>query len=88
MSELGRLLRQHYSAQPAGGAGDKAEVEASLKRLQEAADALFQSVSKVAQEPEVRAGTERAARAFGSAIAETFKEVGDHLDRAVRPRER
>jgi hypothetical protein len=82
MRSLSRLLREHYSSRPAEG--DKADVEASLRRMQEAADSLFRSLKEVATEPEVRAGTEKAARAFGTALAETFQEIADQLDKTVR----
>jgi hypothetical protein len=84
MRSLSRLLRQHYSSRPVDG--DKADVEASLRQMQEAADSLFRSLKGVAKEPEVRAGAEKAARAFGTALAETFQEIADQLDKAVRPK--
>jgi hypothetical protein len=86
MRSLSRLLREHYSSRPVDGA--KADVEASLRQMQHAADSLFQSLKSVAHEPEVRAGTEKAARAFGAALAESFQGIADELDKAVRPKDK
>lgn len=81
---LGDSLRDAYKAAPAEGA--RAELKASVDRLQEAADAVFKSIDHVAKDPDVRAGTRRAAASFGEAVAETFRQVADGLAGAVRPR--
>jgi len=82
MSSLGERLREAYRTAPTDSA--KSELRASLDRLQEAADAVFRSLDHIAQDAEVRAGTKRAARSFGSALTETFRQLTDELASAVR----
>jgi hypothetical protein len=84
MSSLGDRLHDAYRTAPTDSA--RAELRASLDSLQEAADAVFRSLDHIAQDPEVRAGTRRAARSFGNALAETFREIGDEVVGAVRGR--
>ena len=75
-------LRRNYQ-----GAGDQektAEINRSLRQLGQAAEAFFDSLDTATRDPEVRARTKRAARSFGSALAETFREVGDELDKAIK----
>ena len=75
-------LRRHYK-----GAGDeqrKAELNRSLEQLRQAADAVFTSLETATRDPEVRMRTKQAARSFGSAIAETFRDLGDEVDKVVR----
>jgi len=61
-----------------------AEVDRTLKHLSEAAEAFFDSLSSATHDPLVRASTKRAAHSFGSALAQTFREVGDELDKVLR----
>ncbi len=74
-------LRRHYKDV------DKtrsAELNRSLEQLGRAADAVFASLETATRDPEVRSRTKQAARSFGSALAETFRELGNDLDKAVR----
>lgn len=82
MKSLGSELRRHYES--SGDTEKSAEINRSLKQLGEAADAFFTSLDTASRDPEVRAGTRRAARSFGSALRETLREVGDELDKAFR----
>ena len=41
-------------------------------------------IDHVAKDPQVRAGTRRAAKSFGDAVAETFRQVADSL-RSKKP---
>jgi len=84
MSSLGDRLRDAYRTAPTESA--RSEFRASLDRLQEAADAVFRSLDHIAQDPDVRAGTQRAARSFGSALTQTFRQLGDEVAGAVRSR--
>ena len=45
---------------------------------------MVSSVEAASRDPEVQAGTRQAARSFGTALVETFREVGGELDRALR----
>jgi hypothetical protein len=82
MKSLGGELRRQYRA-PDAGKG-KAELNQSLEQLRQAADSVFASLEAATRDPEVRAGTRQAARSFGAALAETFREVGGELDKAFR----
>lgn len=69
------------------GSGDeqrKAELNRSLEQLRQAAEAVFSSLETTTRDPEVRSRTKQAARSFGSAIAETFRDLGDEVDKVVR----
>jgi hypothetical protein len=61
-----------------------AEINRSLRQLGQAAEAFFESLDTATRDPEVRASTKRAARSFGSALTETFREVSVELDKAFR----
>ena len=75
-------FRRHY--QSAGDEKRKAELNRSLEQLRQAADAVFTSFENATRDPEVRTRTKQAARSFGSALAETFREVADEVEKAVR----
>jgi len=82
IKSLGADLRRHYE----GSGDDKrtAELNRSLEQLRQAADSVFKSIETATRDPEVRSTTKRAAQSFGSALAQTFRELGDEMDRAVR----
>jgi hypothetical protein len=61
-----------------------AEISRSLRQLGQSAEAFFDSLGAATRDPEVRASTKRAASSFGSALTETFREVGVELDKAFR----
>jgi hypothetical protein len=75
-------LRRNY-----GDADDEkktAEIRSSVRQLGQAAETLFESLGTATRDPQVRASTKQAARSFGSALRETFREVGGELDKALR----
>ncbi len=81
VKSLGDELRRHYR-----GAGDpqkSADLNRSLDQLRAAADAVFTSLETASRDPEVHAKTKQAARSFGSALAETFRDLGDELDKVL-----
>jgi hypothetical protein len=82
MKSLAGELRRQYKA--AGDDKTTAEVNQSLEKLRQAADSVFSSLETASRDPEVRAGTRQAARSFGAALAETFRELGDEIDKALR----
>jgi len=78
-------LRRHYKdAGTAKSSEQKAELNRSLEQLGRAADSVFASLESATRDPEVRTRTKQAARSFGSALAETFREFGSEVDKAVR----
>jgi hypothetical protein len=82
VKNLGGELRRHYK----GPGDDKgaAELNQSLERLRQAADSVFKSIETASRDPEIRTSAKQAAQSFGTAIAQTFRELGDEIDRAVR----
>ena len=82
VKSLGGELRRHYK----GPGDDKgaAELNQSLERLRQAADSVFKSIETASRDPEIRTSAKQAAQSFGTAIAQTFRELGDEIDRAVR----
>lgn len=75
-------LRRHY--RDADDVKDTAELNRSLDQLRQAAESVFKSLETATRDPEVRTKTKDTARSFGSAIAETFRELSDEIDKALR----
>jgi hypothetical protein len=81
MKTLAEEMRRQYR----GASPEKtADLDRSLEQLRKGAEAVFESLGTVSRDPEVRARTRTAARSFGSALGETFREVGDELEKAFR----
>jgi len=80
-------LKRHY--RNAGDEKNTADLNRSLDQLRQAADAVFRSLETATRDPEVRTKTKETARSFGMAIAETFRDLSDEIEKAVRkPSER
>jgi len=75
-------LKRHYKG--AGDAQNTAELNRSLEALRQAAESVFRSFETATRDPDVRSRTKETARSFGSAMAETFRELSDELDKALR----
>ena len=80
MKALRDELRRHYEPAPSGNP----DLQSALNKLGKAADEVFDSLGRATRDPEVRDGTRKAARSFGSALAETFRDVADEVAAAVR----
>ena len=61
----------------------KAELNRSLEQLRQAAESVFRSFETASKDPEVREKTKQTARSFGSALGETFRDLGDEIEKAV-----
>jgi hypothetical protein len=83
MKALREELRRHY--EPARSASP--DLQSALNKLGQAADEVFDSLGRATRDPQVRDGTRRAARSFGSALGETFREVADEVAAAVRKKD-
>jgi hypothetical protein len=83
MQSLRDELRRHY--EPASTAGP--DLQTSLNKLGKAADEVFDALGRATRDPDVRQGTRQAARSFGSALGETFKDVADELAAALRSKD-
>jgi ElaB/YqjD/DUF883 family membrane-anchored ribosome-binding protein len=81
MKTLAEEMRRQYKN---ADAEKTADLNRSLEQLRKGAEAVFDSLGTVSRDPEVRERTRTAARSFGSALGETFREVGDELDKAFR----
>jgi hypothetical protein len=82
VKSLAGELRRHYA--DAGDEKKTAELNRSLEQLRQAAETVFESLDTATRDPEVRAGTKRAARSFGTALTESFREVSAELEKAFR----
>ncbi len=80
MKALRDELRRHYESAPSGNP----DLQSALNKLGKAADEVFDSLGRATRDPEVRDGTRKAARSFGSALAETFRDVADEVAAAIR----
>ena len=82
MRSVADELRRHYK----DGDQEKktAEINRSLRQLGDAAEQFFGSLDTATRDPEVRATTKRAARSFGSALRETFRDVSAEGEKAFK----
>ena len=77
----GELRRQYHTA---ADEKNTAELNRSLEQLRQAADAVFKSLETATRDADVRAKTKETARSFGAALAETFRDLSDEIEKAVR----
>jgi hypothetical protein len=77
----GELKRQYRSS---ASEQNTAELNRSLEQLRQAAESVFKSLESATRDPEVREKTKQTARSFGSAVAETFRDLSDEIEKAVR----
>ena len=82
VKSLAGELHRHYK--DADDATKAAEMNSALRQIGRATEKFFVSLDVAASDPEVRATTKQAARSFGAALAGTFREVGEELDKALR----
>ena len=75
-------LKRHYRS--AGDERQAADINKSLEQLRQAADTVFRSLETATKDPEVRTKTKETARSFGMAVAETFRDLSDEIEKAVR----
>lgn len=81
-----KALRERLGTHTRGSvdAQASADLREALGRLRDAADGVFDSLGTASRDPEVRATTKEAARSFGIALAESFREIGEDLAEALR----
>ena len=82
IQNLAGELKRHYRS--AADDTSNAELKRSLEQLRQTADAAFKSLETATRDPEVRNKTKQTARSFGMAVAETFRELSDEIEKAVR----
>ncbi len=75
-------LKRHYRA--SGDEIHTAELDRSLEQLRQAAESVFRSLETATKDPAVRDRTKETARSFASAVAETFRDLSEEIDKAVR----
>jgi len=75
-------LKRHY--RDSADAKNTAELNRSLEQLRQAAESVFKSLETATQDPELRTRTKETARSFGSALGETFRDVSDEIEKALR----
>ena len=84
IQDLAGDLKRHYRS--ASSDKDTAELNRSLEKLRQAAESVFKSLETTTRDPEVREKTKQTARSFGSAVAETFRDLSDEIEKAVKKR--
>jgi hypothetical protein len=82
IQRLAGELKRHYRDTADGGRS--AELNSSLEQLRAAAESVFKSLETATQDAELRSKTRETARSFGSAVAETFREVSDEIEKRVK----
>lgn len=82
ISKLAGELKRHYRK----SANDEraAELNETLEEVRKAAASVFKSIETATKDPDVRQRTKETARSFGSAVAETFRDLSDEIEKAVR----
>jgi hypothetical protein len=83
MNNLGAELKRHYQDSTPDGERT-AELNRSLDQLRDAADKVFWSLETASRDAKVRSRTREAARSFATALRQTFHEVGDEIEKALR----
>jgi hypothetical protein len=83
MKSLRDELRRHYEPTST----EDPDLQTSLNKLGKAADEVFEALGRATRDPDVRQGTRQAARSFGSAIAESFRDIADELAAAIRSKD-
>ena len=73
-------LKRHYRS--TSDEKNTAELNRSLEQLRQAAESVFKSLESATRDPEVRGKTKDTARSFGMAIAETFRDLSDEIEKA------
>ena len=84
MRSVADELRRHYKDGDEEEKKKTAEINRSLRQLGDAAEQFFGSLDTATRDPEVRATTKRAARSFGSALRETFRDVSSEVEKAFK----
>ena len=82
IQNLAGELKRHY--RNAADDTSSTELKRSLEQLRQTADAAFKSLENATRDPEVRNRTKQTARSFGMAVAETFRDLSDVIEKAVR----
>ena len=75
-------LKRHY--RKSEDVKETADLNRSLEQLRDAAEAVFKSLETTTKDPAVREKTKQTARSFGSAVAETFRDLSDEIEKAVK----
>ena len=75
-------LKRHYRDR--SDEKNSAELNRSLDQLRQAAESVFRSFETATKDPDVRSKTKETARSFGSALGETFREVSDEIEKALK----
>ena len=75
-------LKRHYRT--SSGERESAELNRTLEQLRQAAESVFHSLETATRDPEVRSKTKDTARSFGSAVAETFRDLSDEIEKVAR----
>lgn len=84
VKNLAAGLRRHYEQSKDDERTDA--LKRSLEEVRQAAESAFKSIETATRDPQVRSTSKRAAESFGSALAQTFRELGAEIDKAVRRR--
>jgi len=74
-------LKRHYRSNDDRETGD---LNRSLEQLRQAAESVFKSLDTASRDPEVRNRTRETARSFGSALGETFRDLSDEIEKALK----
>jgi len=77
----GELKRQYRKGDDVKATAD---LNRSLEQLRNAAESVFKSLETTTKDPTVREKTRQTARSFGSAVAETFRDLSDEIEKAVK----
>ena len=75
-------LKRHYRS--VGDGSESRAINQSLDQLKQAAETVFKSLENATRDPDVRDRTKQTARSFGTAVAETFRDLSDEIEKAVR----
>src|SRR3954447_10772509 len=70
-------------SEPSGGGATKAEVQAAVRRLIEAAKDVFEVLGGAAKDPNVKADVKHGGNSVSTAFAATFTEIAEQIRKAA-----
>jgi enamine deaminase RidA (YjgF/YER057c/UK114 family) len=82
---VGDKLRDRYREMAGEEGPSEEQVREALKTLGNAVQSVFESIGAAMKDPEVRTQVKDAAAGFVSAMGETFKDLGEEIQRTPEP---
>src|SRR5689334_17690065 len=80
-SDIAGRVKEQFDARTAFGASDSEKVDEAVRTLVRALDNAFTAIGDTLRDPETRDEVKRAASSAADAIAVTFRDVADRVQK-------